>query len=123
MVKVRATAASKMYNKAFKEFHRIVNEGEEFEITEERYKFLHGGNEYKIIFVEPITEEKPVVENTVKVNPPVLEEEPDIFIIEPGKEPVKVDDELKPIDQPKPTASKPKTTKSTNSKSKSKTTK
>lgn len=35
---------------------RIPMEGEELEITEERYKVLSGDNSYKAIFVKPIGE-------------------------------------------------------------------
>jgi len=104
MVKVRATKASRIYNKAFKEFHRIVEEGEEFEITEERYDFLHGGNQFNIIFVEKVEEKK----EKVKIDPPVKEEQPEIFVIEPGEEPVKVDEELKPVKKTKPKTTKKK---------------
>jgi hypothetical protein len=34
--------------------HRIPMEGEELEITEERYKVLSGNNTFKAIFVRPL---------------------------------------------------------------------
>lgn len=43
-----------------KELKRIPKVGEEFEITEERYKTLTGSNEYGLIFVEK-------VENKIKI--------------------------------------------------------
>jgi len=76
MVKVRATKASKVYNKALKEFHRIVEEGEVFEVTDDRFRFLNGANNMHVVFVEPITEEQvqePVISEVIE---PEVEEIP-----------------------------------------------
>ena len=51
-MKVIATDASVKLNKGLKEFHRLVEEGEIFEVDEERFKFLNGDNPYNAVFVE-----------------------------------------------------------------------
>lgn len=59
MVKVIATGESKRLNKGIVEFHRLLEEGEIFEVTEERFKVLNGDNKYGIKLVEKYVEEKP----------------------------------------------------------------
>ena len=52
MIKAVATGESKRLNKGFKEIHRLAEEGELIELTEERFKFLNGDNPYNAVFVE-----------------------------------------------------------------------
>lgn len=59
MVKVIATGESKRLNKGILEFHRLVEEGEIFTVTEERFKVLNGDNKYGVKFVEKYTEKTP----------------------------------------------------------------
>lgn len=61
MVKVIATGESKRLNKGIVEFHRLLEEGEIFEVSEERFKVLNGDNKYGIKLVERYVEEKPKV--------------------------------------------------------------
>jgi hypothetical protein len=49
---VKATNKYKELNIADKELNKIPEEGEEFEVTEERYKVLTKTNQYKVVFVE-----------------------------------------------------------------------
>ena len=41
----------------YKELNKIPEEGEEFEVTEERYKVLTKTNQYKVVFVEKVEAE------------------------------------------------------------------
>lgn len=50
-MRVRATHEYKSRNIVDAELRRIPEAGEEFEVTEERYNLLHGGNEFKANFV------------------------------------------------------------------------
>ena len=54
---VKATNKYKELNIADKELNKIPEEGEEFEVTEERYKVLTKTNQYKVVFVEKVEEE------------------------------------------------------------------
>lgn len=54
---VKATNKYKELNIADKELNKIPEEGEEFEVTEERYKVLTKTNHYKVVFVEKIEAE------------------------------------------------------------------
>lgn len=115
---VKATNQSSVRRIRVKELGRIANTGEQFTVTDERYKILSGNNKYRVAFVtlvknvedvvvskvddkkpDPVEKEEKVVLPDIKVD-----EEPEIFVIEPGKEPVKVDENLDPIitDEPKP---------------------
>lgn len=109
---VRATNQSRLRNLRVKELGRIANEGETFNVTDERYEVLAKNNRFRVPFVilvqdlgpdevvEPVAkkEVKPV---KVEEQKPAIEikadETPEIFVIEPGKEPVKVDENLEPI--------------------------
>jgi hypothetical protein len=55
---VKATNKYKELNIADKELNKIPEEGEEFEVTEERYKVLTKTNQYKVVFVEKVEAEK-----------------------------------------------------------------
>ena len=112
---VRATKNSKIKRIRIRELGRIANEGETFEVTDERYTILSGKNSFRVPFVtlvkdlsqdtvvkkqEVHTEESslsiPQPQETVNIAP-VVDEVPEIYVIEPGKEPVKVDENLEPI--------------------------
>lgn len=72
MVKVKATNAYK--KNSFKlviedsELGRVPEEGEIFEVSEERFNKLNGNNAYGLVFVEKIEEEvkKPTKKKTNK---------------------------------------------------------
>lgn len=54
---VKATNKYKELNITDKELNKIPEEGEEFEVTEERYKVLTKTNQYKVVFVEKVEAE------------------------------------------------------------------
>lgn len=54
---VKATNKYKELNIVDKELNKIPEEGEEFEVTEERYKVLTKTNQYKVVFVEKVETE------------------------------------------------------------------
>lgn len=60
-MKVKTTEAYKKHKVSDKLLKCIPEAGIEMEISEERYKILHGENKYKDVFVE-LVEEKEVVE-------------------------------------------------------------
>ena len=64
-MKVKATDKYQKLNVQDNELKKIPAEGEEFEITEERYRVLTGQNKFNEVFVEKV-EEKPVIETAVK---------------------------------------------------------
>lgn len=108
MKSVKATGASSKLRVNIKELGRIAKEGETFKVTDDRYRILSGGNRFKAKFVELVPEPKSTVKSdapsTKSVNksePSVAAqsvEKPEIILIEPGKPPVKVDENLKPIE-------------------------
>lgn len=55
-MRVRATELYKKMKVEDKELGRIPESGEEWEVTEERYKTLTSTNEYGVAFVEKIKE-------------------------------------------------------------------
>lgn len=55
-MKVRATNKYEKLNVQDKELKRILKAGEEFEVSEERYKVLTGNNKYNEVFVEKVEE-------------------------------------------------------------------
>lgn len=57
-MKVKATNKYKELNVKDSQLDRIPDVGEEFEITEERYKVLTETNKYKAVFVEKIEEKE-----------------------------------------------------------------
>lgn len=82
---VAATDASRRLNKKLKEFHRIVNKGEVFEVTDDRYRYLVGMNQFKTAFVELVKDlgNDGVKTTETVVSVPETEEEPEVVIIEP----------------------------------------
>ena len=54
---VKATNKYKELNITDKELNKIPEEGEKFEVTEERYKVLTKTNQYKVVFVEKVEAE------------------------------------------------------------------
>ena len=125
MRSVKATNASSKLKVRIKELGRIANEGEIFRVTDERFAVLNGANRFKAIFVVPNNNEdkvSPVVKpedvkpkqvnipkvskpkNEVKTEPQsakidttIVDEQPEIWLIEPGKAKVRVDENLNPI--------------------------
>lgn len=98
---VVTTSASKDRRVKIREFNKIVGPGIKFEVSPERYKVLAGNNKYRARFVEAVGEPsvvtpEPIVE-PVTEKEPVVEETPEIWVIEPGKEPVQVDENLEPV--------------------------
>ena len=61
---VKATNKYKELNLQDKELKRIPDEGEEFEVSEERYKVLTETNEYSEVFIEKVEQE--VIETATK---------------------------------------------------------
>lgn len=57
-MKVKATNKYKELNVKDSQLDRMPEVGEEFEITEERYKVLTETNKYKAVFVEKIEEKE-----------------------------------------------------------------
>lgn len=57
-MKVRATGEYKKRNITDGEQGRILQEGEIFEVSEERFKVLNGGNDFNVIFVERVEDEE-----------------------------------------------------------------
>ena len=97
---VKATSESARRRLRVKELGRVAIEGETFEVTDERFKVLAGDNRFHSQFVIeiPKTESDELLKReTVEIPTPVIEEEPEIFVIEPGKEAVRVDENLQPI--------------------------
>ncbi len=58
MIKVRATNEYIQNNIVDNELRIIPKEGDEFEVSEERYKILVGNNKHKLKFVEKIIDKK-----------------------------------------------------------------
>lgn len=58
MIKVIALDTFKKNNLKAKELDRIPNEGELFEVSEERLQILLGDNSYKKVFVKVVEEPK-----------------------------------------------------------------
>ena len=65
-MKVRATNQYKKLGLRSKELKRIPKEGEEFEVTEERFKILSGANPFKVPFVESLSKEENTSETEKK---------------------------------------------------------
>lgn len=64
-MKVRATKAYQELNLTDKELGIVPLEGQEWEVTEERYKVLAGDNGFKRVFATEV-KEKPVKETATK---------------------------------------------------------
>lgn len=58
MIKVKATENSKLLGLKVRELGRIAEEGEIFEVTEERFDILNGNNDYKKKFVTRVRKKK-----------------------------------------------------------------
>ena len=67
-MKVKATEMYKKLNVKDNELQRVLEEGEEFEVSKERFDVLNGNNAYNAIFVEEVSE-------AVKVDEVVIDEE------------------------------------------------
>lgn len=95
-MKVRATEASQKLSVKIRDLNRIAQPGEVFEVSEARFDVLHGHNKFGVVFVEKLdAEPAPKVEKAVvKPAEDVVEEKPEIIVIEPGKEPVRVNEKL-----------------------------
>ncbi len=63
---VQATNKYKELNLKDNELGRIPNEGETFEVTEERYKVLTQTNKFNAVFVEKVEEVKEIETATKK---------------------------------------------------------
>ena len=99
---VRATSASRLRKMRIKELNRIAREGEEFLVSDERYQVLSGKNYMAVPFVTLVREvEEPKSQAvSLKTNTKNYNEEPEIFVIKPGEEPVKVNEDLEPVVEP-----------------------
>ena len=107
---VKATSASVLKNIKIKELGRVAHVDETFWVTDERFEVLAGKNKYKLVFVTLVDKAEEVVkqtkqtvtkhEDTVKIEEP--EEEAEIILIKPGEKPVRVDENLNPIEQETP---------------------
>ena len=64
-MKVRATKKYEELKVDDAELKRMPKEGEEFEVSEERFNLLNGNNSYKVIFVEKV-EKVEEIETAVK---------------------------------------------------------
>ena len=67
-MKVKATAEYEKRNLKDVELDYIPREGEEFEVSEERYRLLSGNNPFKAKFVEKVEEQKNEQEEVKKVD-------------------------------------------------------
>lgn len=70
---VKATNKYEKLNIKDKELDRVPKAGEEFEVTEERYKVLTQTNEYKEVFVEQVS-----IEDEVEINEENIVDEKDL---------------------------------------------
>ena len=66
-MKVRATSKYKELNLLDNELGRIPKAGEEFEVSEERYKVLTKTNKFNAVFVEKVEEAVEIETATKKV--------------------------------------------------------
>ena len=57
-MKVKATNAYKELKLKAVELGRVPEEGEEFEIKNEKFSYLNGNNEHKKVFVEKVEEKQ-----------------------------------------------------------------
>ena len=112
-MKVRATEASQKLSVKIRDLNRIAQPGEIFEVSEARFDVLHGHNKFGVVFVEKLdAEPTPKVEKAVvKPAEEVVEEKPEIIVIEPGKEPVN-----EKLEEEKPKVEKKTTKKKTTAK-------
>ena len=102
---VRATNESLRKRVKIKELGRLAKEGEEFKVEDDRIPTLTGDNRYHAAFVVvvkdlEVEEVKPETVDIPSVEEKVDDTEPEIFVINPGEEPIKVDENLQPIETP-----------------------
>lgn len=65
-MKVKATNKYKELNVQDNELGRIPEEGEEWEVTEERYKVLTETNKFNTVFVEKVKDKKETVKKITR---------------------------------------------------------
>jgi hypothetical protein len=65
-MKVKATNKYKELNIQDNELGRIPKAGEEWEVTEERYKVLTETNKFNTVFVEKVKDKKKTIKKTVR---------------------------------------------------------
>lgn len=126
MHKVAATDQSRKSGIKIAELGRVASPGEIFYVNDSRLRVLRGDNKYRMIFVVELRDNnhsyldnKPKSQELYNKDPlgdfnnisvESIEEDPEVFILEPGKEPIKVDENLNPIKEEKEAVVK-KTTK------------
>lgn len=100
---VKATEMSSKLKVRIKELHRIVNEGEIFDVSPMRFEVLSGKNKFKAVFVKEVVDENVIIvddllkeedqkeqifkkedKETNEVDK-VLVEEPEVIIEQPKK--------------------------------------
>lgn len=102
---VRATNESLRKRVKIKELGRLAKEGEEFKVEDDRIPTLTGDNRFHAAFVVVVKDleaegVKPETVDIPSVEEKVDDTEPEIFVINPGEDPVKVDENLQPIETP-----------------------
>lgn len=70
-MKVITTNVSKKFKYKIEELGRIAEPGEIFEVSEDRFKVLNGGNKYRGVFVQKYNEPIIVEKTTVQEEKPV----------------------------------------------------
>ena len=65
-MKVRATSKYKEKGLKAKELGRIPNEGEEFDVSVEKFDILNGNNEFNAVFVTKLEDE--IIEKATNLN-------------------------------------------------------
>ena len=65
-MKVKATNKYKELNIQDNELGKIPEAGEEWEVTEERYKVLTETNKFNTVFVEKVKDKKKTIKKTVR---------------------------------------------------------
>lgn len=106
-MKVKATEMSSKLKVKIKELHRIVNEGEVFDVSPMRFEILSGKNKFKAVFVKKFDDEHEVI--NVKKEPKIVVE--DEVNAEPVASEVQEDINRVEVEEPKPKkrGRKPKT--------------
>ena len=123
---VKATEMSSKLKVRIKELHRIVNEGEIFDVSPMRFEVLSGKNKFKAVFVKEVVDENVIIvddllkeedqkEQTSKKEDKdtnevdkVLVEEPEVIIEQPKKRGRKKKSDTSETDKPKPRGRKKK---------------